>query len=134
MSGPSYEEERLWHEQIACAIIFVSFPQFLTLYFLIPAPWGKTLSLERKPWWLGPLLPARWSWFVFESPNLIWAVVCWYQRGPQTLPIANIILLSLFVLHYIRRAIVYPLTMSSNTKAMPALVVLAALCYCTFNG
>jgi hypothetical protein len=81
----------------------------------------------------GPLLPARISWFVFESPNLVWSFICWRQRRAD-LGVANVLLLVLFVLHYLRRAILYPATMSSETKPMPVAVVVSACCYCTFNG
>lgn len=134
MFGLSYDEERLLHEKIAYVMIYVSLPVFLTLYYVLPAPWGKTLAIDSKPWWLGPLLPARISWFVFESPNLVWALICWKQRRQVDMNLASQILLSLFVLHYIRRAIVYPLTMSPKTKPMPAAIVLSAVSYCAFNG
>jgi 3-oxo-5-alpha-steroid 4-dehydrogenase 1 len=126
----SYEEERLLHGQIAEGMVYISLPIFVTLYWIIPSPWGKT---HQTQWWLGPLLPARISWFFFESPNLVWSYICWRQRRAD-LSVANVLLLVLFVLHYLRRAILYPATMSPETKPMPAAVVVSACCYCTFNG
>jgi hypothetical protein len=124
----SYEEERILHEQIPNGMVYISLP-----IFVIPSLWGKTLATDQKQWWLGPLLPARISWFVFESPNLVWSYICWQQRRAD-LSAANVLLLVLFVLHYLRRAILYPVTMSPQTKPMPAAVVLSAFCYCNFNG
>jgi 3-oxo-5-alpha-steroid 4-dehydrogenase 1 len=131
----SYEEEWLLHSQIANGIVYISLPIFITLYWIIPSPWGKTLAAsDQKPaWWLGPLLPARISWFVFESPNLVWSYICWQQRRAD-LSVANVLLLVLFVLHYLRRAILYPATMSPETKPMPLAVVVSAFCFCACNG
>jgi 3-oxo-5-alpha-steroid 4-dehydrogenase 1 len=132
MFGISIEEEKAFHEQISQGMLVISLPIFLTLYFVLPAPWGKTLS-DKHQWFLGPLLPARISWFIFESPNLVWSYVCWRQRRDDV-GAMNIFLFSLFVLHYIRRAVIYPIMMSSNTKRMPTVIVLSALCYCCCNG
>jgi len=44
------------------------------------------------------------------------------------------LLLGLFGLHYLQRAVLYPLRMSPNTTPMPLTVVLAACCFTFFNG
>lgn len=46
---------------------------------------------------------------------------------------ANGILLSLFAMHYLNRAIIYPLRMKKS-KPMPLLVVFSAVTFCSFNG
>ena len=117
-------------------------------------------SSSPMTWWLGFLLPARLAWFLFEVPNLIFSALCYtdclpipvpvpvpvpvvsqpsQQRNDKndiaiTLPWTNQVLLGLFVLHYIQRAIIYPLIMSKNTKKMPSTVVFAATLYTSCNG
>jgi len=132
MFGLSYEDERDLHHQIALGMIFISLPIFITLYWIIPSPWGKTFSTLQQ-WYLGPLLPARLSWFLFECPNLVWSFLC-YRQVHKTINPVNLLLLTLFIGHYIQRAILYPLLMSSNTKRMPAAVVLSAFSFCNVNG
>lgn len=122
------EEERLLLERIATGMLLMSIPTFLVLYHIIPAPWGKTLSHK-----MGPLLPARAAWAFFESPNLIWSYVCWKHRR-EKLAYINQFLLLLFVMHYVQRAILYPLFLSNNTNQMPIAVVLCAFVFCNVNG
>ncbi|EED88186.1 3-oxo-5-alpha-steroid 4-dehydrogenase 1-like protein, partial [Thalassiosira pseudonana CCMP1335] len=46
----------------------------------------------------------------------------------------NILLLSLFAMHYINRAIVYPLRMNPNCQPVPLVVTLSAMMVTTLNG
>lgn len=122
----------------AKGIILLSVPTYVVLAHFVPAqPWGKTIdseNLSKNPWYIAafPTLPARWAWFGFEVPNLVWTAVHWSKAG--SLPVANTILLSLFVLHYLYRAIIYPLALSHNTKHIPFFVFLAAFVFTNFNG
>ena len=100
-----------------------------SILLVIAAPWGKTISYT-----FGPLLPARISWFFFESPNLFWTCFCWLSGSQNSLPRSNSLLLVLFFLHYVQRAIFYPYRMSSNTTRMPVVVVIAAFCFTVVNG
>jgi hypothetical protein len=127
MFGLTVEEELHLLDLLAYFIIFLSLPIFLTLTYVIPAPWGKT---SQRRYNLGPCIPARIAWFVFESPNLVWSYVCWKSETPRI----NKLLLLLFVLHYLQRAILYPLRMSPSSKQMPLAVVASAFSFCSFNG
>lgn len=109
----------------------------------------------------GPMLPSKWSWMFFECPNLIWAVVSYYQfyhgpsSGSDTVPVTasitssssfyssssssyvrlaapNSILLLWFFLHYLHRAVIYPLNMSNQSK-FPMGLTLMAFCYTSVN-
>lgn len=51
------------------------------------------------------------GWFLFEVPNLLWALYFLLFKG-ATLSLA----LSLFILHYINRDILYPLRLKSTTQ------------------
>lgn len=153
MFGLTEDEEMHWHHCLSQTMLLLSLPTFVMLYLVIPEqPYGKTLPVNPAgkvsnnllPWYTRylPLLPARWSWTFFESPNLFWCVYCWWdiQRDPHHPQHFQIksppgILLLLFFGHYVRRALWYPwFMMNPNTKPMPALVVLAAWSYCCING
>jgi hypothetical protein len=157
-SSLSRDQEAQWHESIAWNIIYLSLPVFLTLHYIIPAPWGKLLLLHSSDTTAssrssksqkftdillrGPCIPARLAWVLFESPNLVWALVAWRHRrrdhqeeeASSSLQLANCVLYFLFVAHYLQRAIIYPWRMSPHSKPMPLVIVLSGLCYCTFNG
>jgi len=112
----------------------------------------KQQQQKQKKHWLGPLLPAKWSWVFFESPCWIWVVVCLWDfyfgkeesEERQSLPVRNIILLGWFSFHYIYRSLWYPLVMmkspehKSGKKAtaggMPLGIVFFAWSYCCVNG
>lgn len=117
------------HQELAYAMIIISLPIFITLKFFIPSPWGKSLSSGTD---FGPLWPARLSWFLFESPNLFWSF--WWLKVKIIPDPVNLFLLSLFVGHYIQRAIIYPILMSNNSKKIPFAVVLSAFTFCNING
>lgn len=104
---------------------------FFTTTF-IKAPYGRYST--SKGW--GPLLPARFAWFVMESPNLIAVLVIQiHYANPlcRAAPCNNVLLL-LFSLHYLNRAVLYPLRMNRNASPMPASVTLLAFLYCCWNG
>ena len=127
---------------IAWSNLAVSIPIFLILFFWIPSPYGKLLPQEQQKNWmtrsLGPRFPAKWSWMLFESPNLLWAGCCWIwklQEQPAISSLPNVILFAFFTLHYLQRGIYYPLCMSSSaSKPVPLLVFVSALVFCTCNG
>ena len=110
---------------------------FLFLRYVFPPNWGKNFKTL-----LGPkfIVPPRIGWCLFEIPNIFWAAVCYYQRTQQStssqssLPLANTILLGLFIGHYINRAIVYPLTLNPHSKPLPLEICLAANLYTNING
>jgi hypothetical protein len=102
------------------------------------------------------MLPSKWSWMVFEAPCWIWPLVIiafkvndhdeellQQQHSSSSsssssslvslLPLPNAILLSWFVLHYIHRAILYPLQISSSSR-MPLGITVCAFCYTLANG
>ena len=99
---------------------------------------------KEKMHWLGPKLPARWSWLFMESPNWVWVLVClWDFHGNRedgveermVLPIRNQILLGWFTFHYLYRSLWYPLVMMKATSArMPFGIVMMAWSYCSVNG
>lgn len=98
----------------------------------ITAPYGR--HVEKKGW--GVMVPARLSWFVMESPNL-WIPSYMYSRGSlDDLSYVKWILLSLFLVHYVQRSVVYPLFRVSGKyhQPLPISVPFLAFCYCSWNA
>lgn len=80
---------------------------------------NSTLSLE---------LPPKLAWFLFEVPNLIWAVYFILIRGDQ-LSLGY----GLFIVHYINRCIIYPLSLKTTNK-VPLEIAAAAASFTFANG
>ena len=55
-------------------------------------------------------------------------------QNNQLIVSANLLLLLLFTLHYINRAIIYPLRMNSNSQDVPLIVTLSAMMVTIVNG
>jgi len=133
--------------------LLLSIPTYVVTRYVIVAPFGRHVQDSKKyRWWFGPQLDAKLSWFIFESPNLIWS---WYSycylrdseimsSGSDAAMISfddnqlqlssNAMLLALFTLHYINRAIIYPLRMNSNSHRVPLLVTASAMVVTILNG
>ena len=90
---------------------------FAALLF-VSAPYGRHL---RKGW--GPLISNRLAWMLMESPAALVFAVCFMLGDVQkNLPI--LLFLTLWELHYIHRAIIYPLTLRDGFKKMPVAVMM----------
>ena len=62
------------------------------------APYGRYTS---SAW--GPPVNARIAWFFQEAPSLVVPILLWYFDSHQSLSLANKVLLSAFIVHYIHR-------------------------------
>ena len=144
------------HTLLSQLFLLQSIPTYLLLRYIIIAPFGRHVTKQTR-WWFGPLLNAKLSWFLFEIPNLIWVWYCyWHWCDPDIFYLdsppnqqmrsvisiegnnmqisTNAILLSLFALHYINRAIIYPLQMNINSQRVPLIVSLCAGIITCWNG
>ena len=89
---------------------------FVALLF-VSAPYGRH---ARRGW--GPSLSARLGWVLMESPSaLLFAGV--YLRGPDHAGEAPLVLLLMWELHYLHRALVFPFRMRMAGRRMPLSVV-----------
>ena len=133
------EDQCLWknprfHAQLAWTIIGLSPVVTVILVFLKPSTYGKLHQPKRNLF--GPLVTAKWCWMIFESPNWIWVLLCWWnhcQSSTKSLDTPNAILLVWFLFHYLHRSILYPLQMSNQSK-FPIGIMAATLPYCMVNG
>lgn len=132
-----------FHRHLASSILLLAPVVWMIFIVFQPSTYGK-LSTSRTPTttttrknntkknWFGPMIPAKWAWMIFESPNWIISVIC-FGRRQEELPWPNFLLLCWFVLHYIHRSILYPLKMSNQSKFPIGIMFLAAP-YCVING
>ncbi|MGC9349581.1 MAG: DUF1295 domain-containing protein [Anaerolineae bacterium] len=88
------------------------------LLFFISAPYGRHL---RRGW--GPLIENLYGWVIMETPAALVFAVC-FATGtvPRNAPAVSFF--SMWELHYIHRAFVYPLTIRDGHKKMPITVML----------
>lgn len=102
------------------AVVFVAL-QFRT------APYGRH---EARGW--GPSVPSRPAWMVMESPAVVWPLTA-FATGDRSLVPA--LLGALWLLHYVDRAVLWPLRMRLDGKTMPlAIAAMAFASNCVIDG
>jgi 3-oxo-5-alpha-steroid 4-dehydrogenase 1 len=97
---------------------------FVTLFFLV-APYGRH---SRSGW--GPALDNRLGWIIMEAASPLVFAAC-FILGSNTVTITGLVFLGLWEAHYIHRAFIYPFSLSSGDKRMPAIVISLGI---LFNG
>jgi protein-S-isoprenylcysteine O-methyltransferase Ste14 len=110
-------------ELIAAAVVF-------PVLLFVNAPYGRYL---RAGW--GPTLPARAGWMIMEAPAVVVPVVA-YARAGGAWGGDGAWLLALWELHYVHRALVFPLRMrgAAATMRKPWLTVVMAVGFNVLNG
>lgn len=126
-------EERVLHEYICYFVLSCGFVSFILLCGFISAPYGRHASKG-----FGMMMNAKVAWILMESPNLWISAICTYlswndDTSSSLASIPNQILLSLFLLHYTNRALIYPLRMKSGNP-VPFTIFLSAFTFCSING
>jgi hypothetical protein len=77
-------------------------------------------------------VPARLAWAVMESPAVVlFALV--YGAGPRRAEAAPLALLALWQLHYLHRAVVYPLRLRPG-GTVPLAIPALAIAFNALNG
>ncbi len=117
MSEPAVHAALAWGVIATAAVVFASL-------FFVTAPYGRH---TRAGW--GFTVSNRVGWMVMESPSAL-GFAAIYFSGRHALEPAPLALAGLWLAHYVHRAFLYPLRMTSQTKPMPASVAAMAI---TFN-
>ncbi|KAJ3668896.1 hypothetical protein LUZ60_010846 [Juncus effusus] len=109
----------------------------LTLYIISPltvlalqflsAPYGKHY---RSGW--GPSLSAPLAWFLMESPTL-WLTSLLFPLGANRSHPLSLFALSLYILHYVHRTIIYPLRLLLSGRSSAPVPLLVAFFAFSFN-
>ncbi|MFL2666412.1 MAG: DUF1295 domain-containing protein [Flavobacteriaceae bacterium] len=94
----------------------------------IKAPYGRHTS---KKW--GITINNKIGWILMELPAL---VICpiYYILQNSNLYTINTIFISLWILHYFNRTIIYPLRIKTKGKRMPLIIAASALIFNIING
>ena len=115
------------HFQIVCGLI-AACPVVVFVLLFVKAPYGRHAS---DGW--GPTLGTRASWLVMEAPTvLVFAAV--YAAGARRSDLVPLLLLGLWMFHYVRRTFVFPFLIRPSGKRTALLVVSAALVFNTLNA
>ncbi|MCE7739282.1 MAG: DUF1295 domain-containing protein [Candidatus Heimdallarchaeota archaeon] len=112
-----------WGLYIASAIIAVS---MLVLLFFVSAPYGRHI---REGW--GPSISSKWAWIIMESPAIIIFIILYVISDRRT-ELVPIVLLVMWMLHYIQRDLIFPFFLRTN-KRMPLLILLFGLIFQSSN-
>lgn len=111
-----------WGLFIASAIAALA---IFVLLFFISAPYGRHI---RKGW--GPSISSKWGWIIMEAPAVIvFAVVFAMSERKDLVPI---VLLVLWMLHYVQRDLIFPFFLRTN-KRMPLLIMFFGMLFQTSN-
>jgi 3-oxo-5-alpha-steroid 4-dehydrogenase 1 len=96
-------------------------------------PYGRYANSNGSGW--GPKIPAKIAWIIMESPTIIVMSLFVFLYGSNDCiqNQGNQFLISFFVIHYINRALIYPLRMSQGAP-MPIAVLLIAWFYVIWNS
>ncbi len=106
------------------AIALVLFPVLLR----VSQPYGKH---TKKTW--GPLINNNLGWFIMELPALI-VFLYFLFSNPELENKVIYIAGSLWALHYVNRAIIFPLRIRTKGKKIPIVIVVFAILFNTVNG
>ncbi|XP_061225640.1 3-oxo-5-alpha-steroid 4-dehydrogenase 1 [Neopsephotus bourkii] len=124
VSGP--EEQRLL-ELLSYGLVALGAGSAVLLRF-IHMPYGR-YSSRRFGW----LLPARPAWALQELPSLLIPIGLAACGGAVSAAWPNRILLGCFIVHYVQRALIFPLLIREG-KPTPFFTFVLALLFCVYNG
>jgi steroid 5-alpha reductase family enzyme len=100
---------------------------FLVLMF-VTAPYGRH---SNKKW--GTTIPDRIGWFIMEVPALI-IFLYFIITGTAEKTVTIWIVASLYVAHYLNRAVIFPWRIRVRGKQMPLAIALMAVCFNFVNA
>ena len=108
-------------------VVVLGIVSFVLLSF-ISAPYGRHL----RPGW-GPTINATALWVIMEAPSPISFAVVYFMSGNafETVPL---VLLGMYMLHYVYRSFIYPFRMRGGHKQKPLITGALALAFNVANG
>jgi protein-S-isoprenylcysteine O-methyltransferase Ste14 len=114
----------LYHDLV---VVWLALSALVWLVLLfVPAPYGRHARLG-----LGPALSPRAGWMWMEGPAVV-GMAFFVLTGAHD-PVA-FILLVMWEIHYLHRAIVYPLRLRGRDKSMPLVIVASGFFFNLVNG
>ena len=118
-----------WFYNFLFLWIFIGLCTFLYLIFSKTiAPYGRHSNSE----W-GITIDNKWGWFWMELPALV-VMPMIVLISPAEKNEIIILILSLWILHYFYRTILFPIKLKTKGKKMPLVIVISAIIFNLFNG
>lgn len=108
-------------------VLIVSVIMFFVL-MVISAPYGRH---QRAGW--GPTINARLAWVLMEAPSPVGFAVVFFMSESAFEPVP-LILLTMFMIHYVYRSFVYPFRTRGGRKTEPVLLSSLAFVFNAANG
>ena len=99
---------------------------FIVLFF-VPAPYGRYASRAK-----GPSLPSKWGWIIMESPPVLVPLLLFTTGRHHNF--TAVILLLLWLSHYLQRAYMFPFLIKERNTRMPVWIICLALFFNLVNG
>ena len=118
-----------WFYNLLFIWIFIGLCTFIYLiYSKTIAPYGRH---SNSKW--GISIDNRWGWFWMELPALLIMPLI-VLISPIEKSLIIILMLSLWVLHYFYRTILFPMKLRTTGKKIPIVIVISAFVFNLFNG
>jgi len=102
----------------------ITFPILLK----VKQPYGRH---AQNNW--GPMINNRLGWLIMELPALL-VFMYFAKQTSNWLNFMLLIAVSLWGIHYVHRAILFPFRLKTKGKKMPVVIVLSAIFFNTVNG
>lgn len=115
--------ERTFYNLILVGMLILA-PLTALVLLKVEAPYGRQ---SRSGW--GPLISNRWGWFVMEAPSALFLAPFAWLSG---VTLAGLVLVALWEIHYIHRALIFPWRLSES-KTMPLSIVASAVFFNLVN-
>ncbi len=100
----------------------------LPLQIKVAAPYGR----HTKTSW-GPMINNRIGWIAMEIISPL-SLLYWLWKGVPAVSPVLAVLVSLWMLHYLNRSIIFPLRIHTRGKQMPLVIALSAGFFNVVNG
>lgn len=108
-------------------VVIAGIVAFLVLSF-VSAPYGRHL---REGW--GPTMNATVLWVVMEAPSPLSFAIVYFMSDNAFKPIP-LLLLGIYMVHYLYRSFIYPFRMRGGHKRKPILTGFLAISFNIANG
>lgn len=104
----------------------------ITLTFLViskvRAPYGRHTA---EGW--GIMIPNKIGWIIMELPALLLTPII-ALTGENSMDNYTLLLISLWLIHYTNRTLIFPLRIRTSGKKMPITIILSAIFFNSVNG
>ncbi|MGB5809905.1 MAG: DUF1295 domain-containing protein [Polyangiales bacterium] len=126
----TFQQSALAHPLYTWAILGVVVVGTLAFFVLlfISAPYGRHM---RDGW--GPTMNATALWVLMEAPSPISFAVVYFMSDNAFKPVP-LILLAMYMVHYVYRSFIYPFRMRGGHKKKPVLTAGLAIAFNVANG